>query len=748
MNVAEKHHFGLKRAVGVCAGPFLLLLITILFYWKLVATEQYTWLDTPDLAYQVMPWWNFQAREWHAGRFPLWETNQWGGQPLVGQAQPGAVYPLNWLLFLTPLRDGHLKLGFLHWYFILYHWLAALNCYRFCRYIYASRAAAVLAGSVFAFGAVVGNVDWPQMVNGAIWMPLIFLNLLKVWDNPEQSNRHAAWAGFWLGFSWLSGHHQIPTFVTYATVATWLWIAFAEHRAWRTIVRPFLLFISVMGLISALQTLPAAEYAPLAKRWVGMSQAADWKTKVAYHVHGLYSLYPISLLAILVPGISRTVMPLVGVVAFTMALLGLFGSWRRDGRIRWLAGLALLGILMALGPHSLLHGVLYAWAPLVDKARSPGMAMAVFGFACAALAAAGVARMPRNELALPLVRRWLIGFGVAIFALYLATALLRGTESFVNERPMITATVALLLAALFTWHRSGELPARQFTAGLLALSLWELGNSSGFDLINADRPGAAKIWAHNHDHDDLAAYLRQLREPVRVQVEPGTIEYNFGDWHGISHFGGYLASLTTNLVDLDRDGQTAREIFAISHYVGKAPRGPEESLAFSGRSGVNVYRRAGSHPRVWTVHTILPVEASEMKALVDRMLPAQVRQAVAVVAPAPTLPFSGPNCAEDRVRLQNYEPTRVVVTAKMGCAGVLVLGDTYFPGWHVTLDDRPAELLAAYGVVRAVAVPAGEHRVTFDYRPRSVQLGAALSLAGVLLLGAVTYASRRRPGQA
>ncbi len=745
MPVVEKHQVGLNRALVAGFGPALLLLITSCFYWKLIATDQYTWLDSPDLAYQVLPWWNYQAREWHAGRLPLWEPNQWGGQPLVGQMQPGAAYPPNWLLFSTPLRDGKLRLGYLHWYFIFYHWLAALNCYFFCRYLCRSRAAAVFGGCLFAFGAAVGNIDWPQMVNGAIWMPLVFLNLLKVRDEPERMNRHAAWAGLWLGLSWLAGHHQIPTFVTYAALATWGWIAFAENRNWRQYIRPFLLFVSVLGLISALQTVPAAEYGPLARRWVGMPDAAGWKTKISYHVHELYSLFPISLLGMLVPGMNRSFSPFVGAVGLTMAMLGLVAGWRRDGRVRWLLGLGLFGVLMSLGPHSLLHGVMYAWAPLVDKARSPGMAIALFGFAIAALAAVGVDRLRLAERWICACRRGLLWLAVLIGAVFFVTALVRGKESFTDERAMVTALVALLLAGLFTCHRTGQLTPRHFAACVLGLSLLELGNSSGYDLPNVNHPHSERIFSQTQEHDDVAAYLRQLTEPVRVEVDNKVIPYNFGDWHGISHYGGYLASLTENLVAMDRFSVAGREIFAVTHFVGQTARDANEALVFRGRAGVNVYRRAGDHPRVWTVHTILPVEASALRAAMDRMSEAQVHQAVILAGPAPVRPPAGQNCGEDRARIRNYEPSRVVVAARMGCAGVLILGDTHFPGWQVSVDGKPAELLAAYGVVRGVAVPAGEHEISFQYRPRSVQLGAAMTLGGLLLVLAVTYGNRKRP---
>src|SRR5437667_5625755 len=74
MQVVEKHRISRDEAIGrlysaVC--PALLLVICVCFFWKLLLTNQYTWLDSPDTANQVLPWLQFQAGEWHQGRFPL-----------------------------------------------------------------------------------------------------------------------------------------------------------------------------------------------------------------------------------------------------------------------------------------------------------------------------------------------------------------------------------------------------------------------------------------------------------------------------------------------------------------------------------------------------------------------------------------------------------------------------------------------------------------------------------------------------
>src|SRR5882672_11239671 len=121
--------------------PVLLLLVTVVIYWKLVLTTQFTWLHSPDLVNHVLPWMQFQAREWHSGHFPMWDPHHWAGQSLIGQAQPGSAYPLNWILFLLPLEQGYVSLISLNLYFIFIHFLAALFCYWLCRDLQISRTA-------------------------------------------------------------------------------------------------------------------------------------------------------------------------------------------------------------------------------------------------------------------------------------------------------------------------------------------------------------------------------------------------------------------------------------------------------------------------------------------------------------------------------------------------------------------------------------------------------------------------------
>src|SRR5262249_14701854 len=85
------------------------------------------------------------------------------------------------------------------------------------------------------------------------------------------------------------------------------------------------------------------------------------------------------------------------------------------------------------------------------------------------------------------------------------------------------------------------------------------------------------------------------------------------------------------------------------------------------------------------------------------------------------------------------EGTAVVdVSAEAPAGGFLVLTDPYYPGWRAYGGGQETPVLRAAYLFRAVALPAGPHLVRFTFTPTSLERGAILSLAGVVIaVGAV-----------
>lgn len=719
-------------------GPAVLLGLMVAFNWKLVLTNQYTWLENPDVAYQILPWFQFQAGEWHHARFPMWDPNIFYGQPLVGQAQPGAAYPLNWLLFLMPLKNGWLREAALHWYLVLIRYFAALAAYALARDLGRSQSASLLAGCIYALGSYIGITLRPQMLNGAVWTPLVFLFLFRA-ARAERPLGSALLSGFFLGSGWLAGHHQMNLFVTIAAASTWVWLSVRHGKPDRRMMTLGAVSLGVALLASGLQTIPMAEYGRLAVRWVGSpNDPVAFNETVPYTVHQQYALQPISLLGIFLPNVNGRSDTFLGIVAFSFAVAGLLLAWRIP-HVRWLGAIGLGGILLALGPNSLLHGVAYSLVPLVEKARVPAAAILLFGLAASVLSAYGVDLLYSPEHAA--ARRsmaWILGGTGALlallsFILYVA----KPASSLLDDRTMITSTVALLAAALAAGSAAG-LSRRAASAGTVLLALFELGNSTNYNLPNRFDPAQNPYLHRSAEYADLADYVRQRGQAVRVEYDDNEIPFNLGDWYGIETSNGYLASVTTNIWTMDIFSPRSKDFFGIRYYFAKTPPKPELKQVFQGKSGVKVFESITAYPRVWSVHRVTTFEDTTrgrkaLRAAMDD--PHFDPRQVALVLENVLDRASPGNCsnAADDVQMPIHMANRLRITAKLSCRGMVLLTDTWFPGWRATVDGKAARIYEAYGGVRGVMVDGGTHVIEMRYRPMSVYFGGGMTVLAALI---------------
>lgn len=85
------------------------------------------------------------------------------------------------------------------------------------------------------------------------------------------------------------------------------------------------------------------------------------------------------------------------------------------------------------------------------------------------------------------------------------------------------------------------------------------------------------------------------------------------------------------------------------------------------------------------------------------------------------------------------EWNRTTIDVELDEPGQLILADTYYPGWRVTVDGEEREILRVHHAFRAVALSAGKHRVVFVYTPKSFWLGLYVSAATWLIAVATWF---------
>jgi len=698
----------------VAALAFLLAL-TVAFYRQLTLTTGYTWLENPDQALQVRPWLDYEAREIHAGRLPLWDPYQVGGQSLIGQVQPGLANPLNWILFAMPLRDGHIPLGVLHWYWVMIHWTAAVFCYALCRDLKAGIGASLVGASVWAFGGFMGHSGTPQFLMSALWIPVVLLFFARVFRG-QRPRASAALCGVAMGLEFLGGHHNVPIYAAVLLGGLWVWyVASKKTRpqagvaggtacptsgqsgwvlCWQRVGHA-LIFLTVCFLVSAVQTFPAIEYGRRAIRWSGAPEAQRWKDKIPYSVHAEYSVHARSIPGMVVPGLAVHANPFVGIAALALALTALYLRWR-SRRVRLLAAVALGGLLLALGADSPVHRIVYLLVPMVEKARYPAMAVVISQAGIAALAALGLDAVRKASATdvRPTVK-WLLGFAASIFAIYAALGMLHRAPT---AHPLwIVGAVAVVLAAvLYWWSRHGQSWQWGLPAAVLILFFIEV-STVPLPIQRQNQPDS--LLRPVADEADIAEFLHRQPGWFRVLMDEDAVPANLGDFYGIESLGGYVASMPVNFNSILGDRRTPRW-FGVQFYVGRKPANPQQIEVFQSRTGLKVYRNPGIQEPLWAEHDT-PCGGADLLRVVSR----------------------GPNA--------------LTIDAGLGCGGRVVAGDPWFPGWRAWVDGKRVRIQEYEGVLRAVPVAAGHHRIEFQYRPGSVDWGAALSALGLLLAGVI-----------
>lgn len=89
----------------------------------------------------------------------------------------------------------------------------------------------------------------------------------------------------------------------------------------------------------------------------------------------------------------------------------------------------------------------------------------------------------------------------------------------------------------------------------------------------------------------------------------------------------------------------------------------------------------------------------------------------------------------DTIRLTSYTPNTLTYHASTANGGVAVFSEVYFPwGWHAEIDGKAVPIARVNYILRALALPAGEHTVSMTFRPESIEVTSSVAYACVTLI--------------
>jgi hypothetical protein len=296
-----------------------------------------------------------------------------------------------------------------------------------------------------------------------------------------------------------------------------------------------------------------------------------------------------------------------------------------------------------------------------------------------------------------------------------------------------------VLAAVISGWENFHLSRAAFAGTVIFLILVELYpvSTRTFALTSSKQLRALPTLTGLHD---VAEVLRREPAPRRIAVNESDVPTNFGDWYGFDVMEGYVAGVSENLVEIPRHTPEMQNLLGITHYLAKQPSRADQVDVFTGASGVKVFRNSGALPRAWSVHEVQ--RARSRPEIGDRVSTGQVdpRRTALVTTELPQLE----SCDGDTVQLLARGTNRIRVQAAMACRGLVVLSESWFPGWQARVDGREVPIYEVFGALRGVVVDRGNHSLELQYRPLSVYGGAAVTTLGILLAATVLVLEARK----
>lgn len=707
-------------------------------------------------------------KEW---RLPLWTEAYGNGQPVLANPKNAIFYPTTWLYVILPFGIAF-KL-----HFIAHAILAWLGLYALGRAFRLSQEAAFLGASSFLLGGFyLSSIEFYNHVAAFCWLPWLLLTVQS--GRPRAFRTWATMALLW-SLVFLAG---APHFIPLAAAFVLLTILIASDRKQARLLLALGALTLAFGL-SAVQLIPAFDLLrgksrdpQETLRWslepiqivnlaipgfLGADRGTETSEYWGSHLFDkgyplYYSLYAspallfLALLGLRRPRDKIRMLFIVSFVVFLfLSMLRLFPIFSLLSRIPGIGlirypvnyfGGALLSLsfLAAFGADELRNRI---------PQRSSGIFFALAFFLNGALLAA-LSIWPGGFLG-PLGR--FFGLDEQRSLAGLAASLRHGFAAMLAFSGLILLTLAI---------RKFQKPLFWLLAGLFIA-----------DLFVSNRGINPTI---SPSFFDPPAFLSGLSFPVRVYRDP-TLPDRLADriGHGLrfqKYFGAslypYTAAGSVHYV-YDRDFfslypqnlaavvKTVRQVgpetrrrmladagcdYSISHrpLIGSGVR----PLMIEGQPVYFEPVHGGRHRPYLATKMVRVRTLGDALALYDRLDFDLGSSAIVYEEfPSDDSPASLGEAGINVIEEKEGKLDCAIVTPRPALA---VFAIRFDPGWVARIDGRTVDILRSNLISSGVPVPAGAHHVTLRYSPKSVRVGAGISLLTLLALVALGLISGRR----
>lgn len=173
---------------------------------------------------------------------------------------------------------------------------------------------------------------------------------------------------------------------------------------------------------------------------------------------------------------------------------------------------------------------------------------------------------------------------------------------------------------------------------------------------------------------------------------------------------------------------------------------PDAPLKKLNLQTVDIYENEAALPRLTFAgqYVVIHDEEQRLKFISG---PAFNPPDVAVLEENPPIGVAQYPPASDEAHLLSWEKDEadlLKIKVALEKPGVVVIADSYFPGWRLFVDGKPGKIYKVNEAFRGVPIEAGQHSIEMSYYPHSLRIGLWTTIASLFVITIVSFRKSRR----
>jgi hypothetical protein len=738
--------------------PLALLVLTILaLFHRLLLGETIFW-GLPSL--QFYPWREFAMSELAQGRLPLWNPYNGAGATLLANYQSALLYPPHLLYWLW---SGPQMMG---WLGMLHIAFAGYGIWRLTGRLGCTQLGCGIATLAYPLSStLIARFGTLPMLDVAAWLPWLILATDTLLERVTLG-RVAGLAAV-TAMQLLAGHAQwtFYSFVLAGSYALWKLVTERRERTpgqIATLIIGAAAGIALGAGIAAAQLLPTVELQAQSQRAGGVDES--FALNFSYAPLSLVTLFNPNFFgnpgdgSFVINGVYFETTAYIGILPVTLAILGtsrylVLQRRKRRGLptpelplqngnlIAFFALITLISFVLAFGSFTPIYPFLYRYVPTFKLFQAPARWLLLTVFSLAMLAALVVPLCKPDRRTRPRLWIGVVAAASMIIAGLIAPTILPRALPFTVQLlhgVIVMGILILITSLIFIIQPMQQYQWNRWAIGVMVfivLNLWWANSLSNptvpaefYDKQSSTISG--RIFWPDKTNQQLPQvaftdYLSLKDYRVAVQWQYAYRHANLPNLNLLDRQPSFNSNEPLRPDGFERFSKLLNDTLS-----------PILLRAAAVDKVVGENTTANNSSRVWIVPNAqsLPDADAIEKAMSDKDW--NPEQTVFIEG---KLDF--PVGDKGTTQIVRETPLNLEISADAPQGGMLVLADTYYPGWLATVDGQAVTIYRANLNFRAVHLTPGKHTVTMSYEPQSWRNGLIFSVLALVIFVSLIGAS-------